>query len=91
MPSDETSPAARVRSGSCTSPRSTTRATGVRHGADLYALNPGYRDPGRRRSSHATRRQPVRNGDVANLVTDLLGLEPVGGSQLDAQQDLDVR
>jgi len=65
--------------------------TGVRRGADLYALNPDYRDPGRRRTSYATRRQPVRNGDVANLVTDLLGLEPVGGSQLDAQQDLDVR
>ena len=64
---------------------------GVRRGADLYALNPDYRDPGRRRTSYATRRQPVRNGDVANLVTDLLGLEPVGGSQLDAQQDLDVR
>jgi predicted AlkP superfamily pyrophosphatase or phosphodiesterase len=65
--------------------------TGVRRGADLYALNPDYRDPGRRRTSYAARRQPVRNGDVANLVTDLLGLEPVGGSQLDAQQDLDVR
>ena len=27
---------------------------------------------------------------VANLVTDLLGLGPVEGSQLDAEQDLDV-
>ena len=28
--------------------------------------------------------QPVRNGDLANLVTDVLGLGPVPGSELDA-------
>jgi hypothetical protein len=32
----------------------------------------------------------VRNGDVANLATDLLGLGPVPGSELDAEQDLTV-
>ena len=56
----------------------------------LYALNPDYVDPGTSRPTYAGR-QPVRNGDVANLATDLLGLAPVPGSELDAGQDLDVR
>ena len=56
---------------------------------DLYDLNPDYRDPGDGRPGYAGP-QPVRNGDVANLVTDLLGLDPVPGSQFDAEQDLDV-
>jgi predicted AlkP superfamily pyrophosphatase or phosphodiesterase len=63
---------------------------GVDHGADLYDLNPDYADPGRKRTTYASGRQPVRNGDVANLVTDLLGLDPLAGSQLDSEQDLDV-
>ncbi len=57
---------------------------------DLYALNPDYADPGLARPSYDGR-QPVRNGDVANLSTDLLGLGPVRGSELNARQDLDVR
>ncbi|WP_183092560.1 alkaline phosphatase family protein [Nocardioides stalactiti] len=56
---------------------------------DLYALNPDYRDPGQEQPGYRGP-QPVRNGDVANLVTDLLGLGPVPGSELDAEQDLDV-
>jgi hypothetical protein len=56
---------------------------------DLYALNPDYRDPGSVQPGYAGR-QPVRNGVVANLVTDLLGIDPVPGSQFDADQDLDV-
>ena len=48
---------------------------------DLYDLNPGYRDPGTRRPSYAPDRQPVRNGDVANLATGLLGLDRVRGSR----------
>lgn len=56
---------------------------------ELYALNPDYRDPGTGRPSYAGP-QPVRNGDVANLVTDLLGLGPVPDSELDARQDLTV-
>ena len=60
-------------------------------GADLYALNPDFKDPGTRRTSYTADRQPVRNGDVANLVTDLLGLARVAGSELDAAQNLDVR
>jgi hypothetical protein len=62
---------------------------GVAH-RGLYGLNPDYADPGARRPTYAGR-QPVRNGDVANLATDLLGLGAVRGSELDAGQDLDVR
>ncbi len=63
---------------------------GVAAGEDLYDLNPDYRDPGRRRTTYADRKQPVRNGDLANLVTDLLGLDAVPGSEHDRDQDLDV-
>ena len=49
---------------------------------DLYALNPGRRDPENRRPSYAPRRQPIRNGDLANLAAGLLGLGrcPAAGS-----------
>jgi hypothetical protein len=57
---------------------------------DLYALNPDYVNPGDGRPTYAGP-QPVRNADVANLATDLLGLGAVPGSELDAAQDLDVR
>jgi len=57
---------------------------------DLYALNPDYVNPGDGRPTYAGP-QPVRNADVANLTTDLLGLGAVPGSELDAAQDLDVR
>jgi hypothetical protein len=57
---------------------------------DLYDLNPDYLDPGTAQPGYAGP-QPVRNGDVANLVTDLLELPPVDGSELDAAHDLDVR
>jgi hypothetical protein len=58
--------------------------------ADLYELNPDYADPGTGRPAYGGP-QPVRNGDLANLVTELLGLGPVPGSELDARQDLDWR
>lgn len=47
--------------------------------ADLYDINPGYRDPHRKRTRLAGR-QPVRNGDVANVVLGLVGAGPVPGS-----------
>jgi len=56
---------------------------------DLYDLNPDYRDPGSSQPSY-DEPPPVRNGDVANLVTDLLGLDPVPGSLFDTGHDLDV-
>ena len=61
---------------------------GVEHG-DLYATNPTFRDPRGRRPAYAGR-QPVRNGDVANLALDLLGLGPVRGSGIDPEQTLAV-
>lgn len=62
---------------------------GVDPGTDLYDLNPDYADPGRARETYAGV-QPVRNGDVANLALDLLGLPAVPGSEHDVAQDLDV-
>ena len=61
---------------------------GVDHG-DLYDLNAGLRDPGTSRPSYAGR-QPVRNGDVANLAASLLGLDAVPGSDIDSDQSLTV-
>ena len=65
------------------------RGPGVPRGADLYDLNPTYADPGRSRTTYDGP-QPVRNGAVANLVTTVLGLPAVPGSEHDAEQDLDV-
>jgi Type I phosphodiesterase / nucleotide pyrophosphatase len=59
-------------------------------GGDLYDLNPDYVDPGTSQPTYDGP-QPVRNGDLANVVTELLGLGPVPGSELDAAQDLDWR
>ena len=62
---------------------------GVGPGTDLYDLNPDYADPGRERAAYDGV-QPVRNGMVANLALDLLGLPAVPGSEHNAEQDLDV-
>lgn len=64
---------------------------GVANGADLYDLNPDYREPDPRRTSYRARRQPVRNIDVANVVVRLLGLDPVPGSRFGRDAALDVR
>lgn len=62
---------------------------GVRAG-DLYAMNPTYRSPGTRRVGYAGK-QPIRNGDLANLTLDLLGLGPLPGSRYDVRQRLTWR
>lgn len=54
---------------------------------DLYDLNPGYRDPQRKRT-RLKGKQPVRNGDVANVVVGLLGLDPVPGSRFGVKRSL---
>ncbi len=59
-------------------------------GEDLYALNPTYADPGRTRPGYTADLQPVRNGDIGNLVLDVLGYGPIPGSELDYAQDLEV-
>ncbi|TIC87483.1 hypothetical protein E8D34_10205 [Nocardioides sp. GY 10113] len=56
---------------------------------DLYAMNTGTRtDPGRGRPGFDGR-QPIRNGEVANVATDLLGLRPVPASRWNRQHGLD--
>ncbi|NPC98815.1 alkaline phosphatase family protein [Nocardioides sp. zg-DK7169] len=62
---------------------------GVVH-RDLYRLSPGRRNPGGAQPGYGRPRQPVRNGDVANLAADLLGLRAVPGSTIGARQDLRV-
>jgi predicted AlkP superfamily pyrophosphatase or phosphodiesterase len=61
----------------------------VAHRQSLYRLNPDYANPGDRRTSYSDARQPVRNGMVANLTLDLLGLPAVQGSEHDRRQTLD--
>ncbi len=53
----------------------------------LYRMNPDYRNPRKKRVG-ATGAQPVRNGDVANLSTRLLGLGTVPGSRWGAADPL---
>ena len=52
---------------------------GIVDRGDLYAMNPTYDEPGRAQPGFADP-QPIRNGDLANLSADLLGLGPVPGS-----------
>ncbi|KRC46241.1 hypothetical protein ASE19_20545 [Nocardioides sp. Root79] len=61
---------------------------GVDH-ANLYRLNSPtqFKDPGRTRPGF-TGVQPIRNGDMANLATDVLGLGPVPGSLWNKRQRL---
>lgn len=54
----------------------------------LYRLNPTRRDPGRSQPGFGAARQPVRNGEVANVSLRLLGLGPVPGSLWNRRQDL---
>ncbi len=60
---------------------------GVPAGRDLYSLNPDRRDPGTDRTTYEGP-QPIRNGELANLATDVLRLPKVPGSEFDADQDL---
>ena len=62
---------------------------GVPAGLDLYRLNPTFRSPGSSRTTYRGK-QPIRNGDLANLATDALDLPRVPGSQLDSQRTLDL-
>ncbi len=63
---------------------------GVRPGANLYALNPDRADPGTSRPTYAASRQPIRNAEAGNLVTELLALRAVPGSRINPTQTLDV-
>jgi hypothetical protein len=60
-------------------------------GGDLYDLNRDTRrDPAREIPGYADALPPIRNSDSANLALSLLGLPPVPGSLVNAQQDLVV-
>ena len=62
---------------------------GVPAGADLYSLNPSLLYPGKDQVSYSGT-QPLRVGDLANLVTRTLGLPPVPGSTQDVDQRFQV-
>lgn len=62
---------------------------GTEAGLDLYALNPDRSDPGGARPDYSGP-QPVRNAEVGNLITGLLGYAPIPGSLINAGQTLDL-
>jgi type I phosphodiesterase/nucleotide pyrophosphatase len=66
-----------------------TWGAGVPAGRNLYGLNPTFRSPGSSRTSYHGK-QPIRNGDVANLATDALDLPRVPGSKFDSPRSLNV-
>lgn len=63
---------------------------GIDAGADLYRINPGYRNPRQGRPEYDESHQPVRNSAVGNLALDLLGLPAIPGSSANAVHDLRV-
>jgi hypothetical protein len=65
-----------------------TWGAGVPAGRNLYGLNPTFRSPGSSRTSYRGK-QPIRNGDLANLATDALDLPRVPGSAFDSPRSLD--
>jgi hypothetical protein len=52
----------------------------IPHGVNLYDLISNRCDPGRSRPDYIDPRQPIRNGDGANLALRLLGMPSVPGS-----------
>jgi len=60
-------------------------------GANLYAMNAGVVvDPGTGRPTYGSPNQPIRNGAIANLTLDLLGLGAISGSTINSSQLLAV-
>ncbi len=63
---------------------------GVAAGTNIYTINHGsFISAGGRRPGY-TGTQPVRNGDVANLTTDLLDLPAVPGAEFDRPRTLNL-
>ena len=63
---------------------------GVAAGADLYALNPDRANPGTAQPPYTAAVSPIRTGEAANLITDVLGYGPVPGSTFNSDQSLDL-
>ena len=60
-------------------------------GGDIYSINPGIlTDPGTSIPDYSASGQPIRNGNIANLALDLLGLGPVPGSYVGFAQTIAV-
>ncbi len=58
---------------------------------DLYEINHlSRRDPGVAHPGFDAELQPIRNSDAANLAASLLGLDPINGSVVNAEADLEV-
>jgi len=62
---------------------------GVPAGSDLYGLNPSFGSPGRQQPGYSGT-QPIRVGDLTNLVTRSLGVPPVPASSMDPEQRFQV-
>jgi hypothetical protein len=62
---------------------------GVPADSDLYTLNPSFSSPGKQQLGYSGA-QPIRVGDLTNLVTRTLGLPPVPGSSMDPEQRFQV-
>jgi Type I phosphodiesterase / nucleotide pyrophosphatase len=62
---------------------------GVPAGGNLYGLNPSFRNPGVSRTNYRGK-QPIRNADLANVVTDALDLPRVPGSEFNSTRSLNV-
>ena len=62
---------------------------GVRKGVNLYAINSAFKTPRTGRPSYAGK-QPIRNGDIANLAVDALDLPVVPGSELNRSRKLKI-
>ena len=62
---------------------------GIPAGRDLYALNPTFRSPGTSRTNYRGM-QPIRNADLANVVTDALDLPGVPGSEFNSPRSLNL-
>ncbi len=66
--------------------------TGVSAGKDLYTLNWASRmDPWTGRPDYKVAKQPIRNGDGANLALELLNLSAIPSSTINAKQGLMVK
>lgn len=62
----------------------------VAAGADLYALNPDRANPGTDQPPYSATVPPIRTGEAANLIAELLRYGPVPGTTFNSDQSLDL-